>query len=82
MKGINIKTFEELEEMLRNWASFGDSYIYDHVGMATLFSACLDNIQKFFLEEELKDFKDYLSEDQIGFLLKLVKFMENDEKID
>ena len=37
-----LKTFEDLEAMLRHWVSFADPHLYDAGGMVLLFAACLD----------------------------------------
>jgi hypothetical protein len=40
-----LKTFEDLEAMLRQWVSFADPHLYDAGGMVLLFAACLDNMR-------------------------------------
>lgn len=76
MKEVSIKNFEELESILKNWTSFGDPYVYDNIGIVTLFLACLDNIKKNFHEEELEDFKEYLTVEQKEFFLRLSNLLK------
>lgn len=66
-----MKTFEDLEAMLREWVSFADPHVYDAGGMAALFAACLDNMRSRMLEAELEDIGAYLTAEQKAFVLKL-----------
>jgi hypothetical protein len=66
-----LKTFEDLEAMLRHWVSFADPHLYDAGGMVLLFAACLDNMRLRMLEAELEDIDAYLTDEQKEFLLKL-----------
>jgi len=63
MRSINIRSYEELEDMLRNWLCFGvqREHEYDFGGMASLLGACLDNLQKHALEAELEDIGGYFT---------------------
>jgi hypothetical protein len=66
-----LKTFEDVEAMLRHWVSFADPQLYDAGGMVSLFAACLDNMRLRMLEAELEDIDSYLTDEQKEFLLKL-----------
>jgi hypothetical protein len=70
-----MKTFEDLEVMLRQWVSFADPHVYDAVGMAALFAACLDNMRSHMLEAELEEIGSYLTAEQKAFLLKLATML-------
>ncbi len=72
---IKIETFDELEVFIKDWKSFSDPYVYDYVGMITLFSACIDNIQKYFLDTEIEDFAANLTEKQKTFFIKFAEFV-------
>lgn len=67
----SLKTFEDIEAMLRHWASFADPYLYDAGGMAAMFTACLDNIRARMLDAELEDMGAYFTDEQKFFLLTL-----------
>lgn len=71
-----IKTFEDLEAMLRHWTSFADPHIYDAGGMASLFVACLDNMRARMLEAELEEIDLYFTDEHKDFLLKLVTMVQ------
>ena len=66
-----LKTFEDVEAMLRHWVSFADPHLYDAGGMVLLFAACLDNMRLRMLEAELEDIDSYLTDEQKEFVLKL-----------
>jgi hypothetical protein len=70
-----MKTFEDLEAVLRQWVSFADPHVYDAGGMAALFAACLDNMRARMLEVELEDIGSYLTAEQKAFLLKLATML-------
>lgn len=74
MHGTEIGSYEELEDFLRNWVSFGgDTGMYDIVGMARLFAACLENLRKQHIEADVDTLSDVLTADQIAFLRKLAE---------
>ena len=56
-----MKTFEDLEALLREWVSFADPHVYDAGGMVALFAACLDNMRSRMLKAELEDIGAYLT---------------------
>ena len=66
-----LKTFEDVEAMLRHWVSFADPQLYDAGGMVLLFAACLENMRLRMLEAEMEDIDSYLPDEQNEFLLKL-----------
>lgn len=68
----DIQSFEQLEEYLRNWRSFEDASIYDHVGMVHLFKACTENLRQFGLREELATMSEILGEENVRFLSDVV----------
>lgn len=72
-----IKTFEDLEAMLRQWASFADSHVYDAGGMVALFAACVDNMRTRMLEAELEDIGSYFTAEQTAFLLQLATMLSH-----
>ncbi len=65
-----MKTFEDLEAMLREWVSFADPHVYDAGGMAALFAACLDNMRSRMLKAELEDIGAYLVTTKISLEAK------------
>ena len=56
-----MKTFEDLEALLREWVSFADPHVYDAGGMVALFAACLDNMRSRMLKAALEDIGAYLA---------------------
>ena len=71
-----LKTFEDVEAMLRHWVSFADPHLYDAGGMVLLFAACLDNMRLRMLEAEFEDMNSYLTDEQKTFLLKLATVIQ------
>jgi hypothetical protein len=70
-KGSVIESFEQLEEGLREWMSFGDPQAYDAAGMMVLLCACLDNLRKYALPAELEDFGAGLTDEERAILKTL-----------
>ena len=68
---MEISSFEELAEVLRNFTTWGDRGGYDFGGALTLLGACLENIQKHAQEAELEEVAERLDAGQIAFLKKL-----------
>lgn len=66
-------SFRELESYLREWMSFADNEIYDAGGGVALLGACLDNLQRHLLEEDVEDLRERLSESQRGYLIFLAE---------
>jgi len=77
-----LKTFEDLEAMLRHWMSFADPHVYDAGGMVLLFAACLDNMRLRMLEAELEEIDSYLTDEQKAFLLKLATIVQRAQSLD
>ena len=71
-----LKTFEDLEALLRHWGSFADPALYDAGGMILLLAACLDNMRLRMLDAELEDIDAYLTDEQKEFLLKLATMVQ------
>lgn len=75
MRIEQVKTFEELEEYLREFTNFlGDPAPYDFNGAFHLFLAILDNLATHSLQADVDDLeKDPppLAEKQVDFLRKL-----------
>ena len=75
MKIEQVKTFEDLEQYLREFTNFSsDPVPYDFIGAFLLFRAILDNLARNSLEadiEELAEAKPCFSEDQLEFLRRL-----------
>jgi hypothetical protein len=67
-----IKNFESLVELLRNWRSWASEDQYDFGGMVSLLGACLGNLSQFALDAELEELSDILEPEQIAFLRKMV----------
>lgn len=72
----SLKTFEDIEVMLRHWVSFADPYLYDAGGMTAMFTACLDNMRARMLDAELEDIGAYFTDEQREFLLKLTTIIQ------
>jgi hypothetical protein len=67
----NLKTYDDLEEYLSEWKSFEDDNTYDFNGIVILLSACLRNINKYALEEEINDLPQALQGEEKKLLLKI-----------
>ena len=78
----SLKTFEDVEAMLRHWVSFADPHVYDTRGMVLLFAACLDNMRLRMLEAELEDIDSYFTDEQKEFLLKLAMIVQRAQSPD
>ena len=72
-KGVVIESFEQLEEGLREWTSFGDPQAYDAGGMMALLCACVDNLRKYALPAELEDFGSGLKDEERAILKTLAE---------
>ena len=70
-RGTVIQSFEQLEDGLREWMSFGDPQSYDASGMMALLCACIDNLRKYALPAELEDFGASLTEEERAILKTL-----------
>jgi hypothetical protein len=74
---MKIDTFEQLEKTLSNFTSWhNDAGLYDFGGVMSLFLACVDNLKNNALEAELENADEYMSEEQIKFILELAKRIE------
>jgi hypothetical protein len=70
---MEISSFEELAESLRNFTTWGNGGGYDFGGAAHLLGACLDNMQKHALQAEMEELAEHLNPDQIAFLKRLAQ---------
>ena len=70
---MNIRSYEDLLDFLKNWEKQRDGSEYDFVGMAHLLGACLENLEKFSLEAELDRLSECLEEKPAQFLKKLAE---------
>ena len=77
-----LKTFEDVEAMLRHWVSCTAPHLYDVGGMVLLFVACLDNMRLRMLEAELEDIDSYLTDEQKEFVLKLATMVRRAQSPD
>ncbi|HEX5221179.1 MAG TPA: hypothetical protein VFZ59_16570 [Verrucomicrobiae bacterium] len=68
---MNISSFEELVEYLRNFTTWGNRGGYDFGGAIHLFGASLDNLRKNATRVELEELKERLEADQIEFIKNL-----------
>lgn len=66
-----MKSFEELVEFIKTWRAWSGDEQYDFGGMTSLLGACLDNLQQFALDAELKELEEFLEPNQILFLKTL-----------
>lgn len=66
--GTSIRSFEQLEQGLRNWCNIGGAPDYDAVGMITLLVACLDNLRANLPDDILADHGATLSEGEVAIL--------------
>jgi hypothetical protein len=78
MHSKTFESFEELLEFVRNWRIWQDpgAHEYDVGEMIRLLGACADNLSKFALDAELEDIPEFLEHEQIQFLKKLGKTLE------
>lgn len=67
-----MRSFEDLESLLREWRSFGDQETYDVAGMMALFCACVDNLARFATKDELDQLSEGLTAKQRDLLRWLV----------
>jgi hypothetical protein len=72
-QGTVIGSFEQLEDGLREWMSFGDPQAYDAGGMMVLLCACVDNLRQYALPAELEAFGAGLREEQRAILKTLAE---------
>jgi hypothetical protein len=72
-QGTVIESFEQVEEGLREWMSFGDPQSYDAGGMMALLCACVDNLRKYALPAELEDLGGSLTEEERAILKTLAE---------
>ncbi len=76
MKQQDIKTYDDLENYLKTFHSFGgDATIYDFNGIVHLLLALLDNLRKNALEAELEDMGDSMTKKQKDFWIKLCELI-------
>ena len=67
--GKSIRSFEQLEQGLRNWCNIGDTPAYDAAGMMALFCACLENLRSNLPEDILaEDYGSTLTESEVAIL--------------
>lgn len=74
----DIKDFEDLENRLRNWKSFGDGRSDDTNGMVYLFLACLDNLERYFPRDDIDSMPEFFNQKQKDFLLKIAQVLVKD----
>ena len=67
---MEISSFEELAETLRNFTTRENRGGYDFGGALQLPGASIDNIQKHAQQAELKEMAERLEPDQMAFLKK------------
>jgi hypothetical protein len=72
-KGSVIESFEQIEEGLREWMSFGDPQSYDVSGMMALLCACVDNLRKYALPAELEGLGGSLTDEERAILKSLAE---------
>ena len=70
---MEILSFDEFAEQLRNFTSWGNRSGNDFGGAAYLLGACLDNIQKNAQQTELEELAERLDISQFAFLKKLAE---------
>ncbi|WNO11178.1 hypothetical protein [Teredinibacter sp. KSP-S5-2] len=66
--------YKEVENYLRDYGA--DVGVYDFNGLIHLVAAALDNLERGHLEQDLVDCSSSLSEDNIKFLKKLIRYHE------
>jgi hypothetical protein len=67
------RSFDELEQFLRQWRNFNGEGEYDFVGMFHLFRACTFNLMQHSLSADWDGVDDLLSPAEREFLRKLSK---------
>lgn len=73
---MNIHSYDELENLLRNYTSWGNG-AYDTVGIIHLALACLDNLRANTSATGLDIFPECLNPEQGTYFLYLAKLVEN-----
>lgn len=73
-----IESFEELEEVLRGFESWEDRGGYDFGGAMILLGACLDNLRRHAVEDELVTFGARLDGEQVPFFLRLAEMVKRE----
>jgi hypothetical protein len=78
MKMPDIRSFDDFEEYLKHFTSWGDDqYIYDFGGVCTLFLALLDNMQRNGVEAEIDEIGGRFTPDQREFLEVICRSVQN-----
>ncbi|WP_068504800.1 hypothetical protein [Paenibacillus kribbensis] len=82
-----IQDFEGFIHTITNWGNLYDTWEqYNIYGMISILSACLENIGKNFLEDEINDLHEHLKESHIEILIKIAdslkKYKEEGRPID
>jgi hypothetical protein len=70
---MEISSFDDFAQRIRDFETWGDSGGYDFGGAVILLGACLDNLEKHALPAELEELTDRLEPSQITFLLKVAQ---------
>ncbi|MCP4459469.1 MAG: hypothetical protein GY816_15830 [Cytophagales bacterium] len=72
MKLQEIRTYDDLEEYLKTFRTFGgDTATYDFNGIVHLILALIDNLMENSLETELDDIGESMTNEQREFWIKI-----------
>jgi hypothetical protein len=73
-------SYEELQRYLRHFVNIdGEPGPYDFNGVVHLMLGLLDNLRENALEEELKDIRESLTEEQAEFFIRLADYIRHSE---
>jgi len=68
-----IQDFEGFINVIANWGNLYDTWEqYNKYGMISILSVCLENIGKNFLEDEINELHEHLTDNNIELLIKVV----------
>ena len=76
---MKADSFDDLENYLRDWASFKDRQVYDFGGMACLLGACFDNLSTNLPPGEERELVRYFTDEQIRFIRRLSGAIERNK---
>ena len=68
---MQLTSFEDLVDYLRNFTTWGDRGGYDFAAMAHLLGACLDNLRRHARSDEVDELSRYLEPHQRDFLHRI-----------
>ncbi|WP_427052419.1 hypothetical protein [Paenibacillus sp. TC-CSREp1] len=76
-----INHFNDFVDVIKNWESLYEEWEqYNIYGMIAILAASLDNIEENFLNDEIENLHEHLTDKQLNFLIRLGKVAEKGVK--